>query len=300
MLQEWVDPTGFSAKTFDEFYYPARLLGKVWTEEECPPSASPTTSSPTRGPTQSPVTPATPPPSRAPSTPPSKVPTTSPSSSPSTSPSKAPSTSPSSTPSSSPTVHPTSATQRPTVSADPTFSPSTSPTLTTEPTPLASSSPSIEPTVSQAPSHSPSTEPSLIPSTLPSLVPSTEPTTTLNYLTLTDEFKFYISAPPGKEAQVGQDIIGNVTESFENSLFNDPDNFLYVFVTKYGLRIADIPEPLKVNLTETNDAENGKSMHPQFAGIKSCRSYYDILTTSKSSFSCRQQMQNRQQTREPC
>lgn len=97
----------------------------------------------------------------------------------------------------------------------------------------------------------------------------------MNYLTLKDEFKFYISAPPGKEAQVGQDIIGNVTESFENSLFNDPDNLLYIFVNNYGLRIADIPEPLKVNLIETNDAENGKSMHPHFACITSCRLYYD-------------------------
>ena len=79
------------------------------------------------------------------------------------------------------------------------------------------------------------------------------------YLALTDDFWFYVSAPPGVEnqAQIERDIIGNVTKYYRD-LFTDLCSLLYPFVRDYGLSIADIPEPLKVNLIEKNDANDGK------------------------------------------
>lgn len=64
-------------------------------------------------------------------------------------------------------------------------------------------------------------------------------------MTITDEFMFNIWHPPGGEAQaqVEKDIIGNVTESFNNRLFTDPDSLLYPFARDYDLAITETPEP---------------------------------------------------------
>ncbi len=174
--------------------------------------------------------------------------------------SASPSYIPSIIPTDLPSILPT-ATFRPSMSSSPSFAPSTSPSISIKPTAShrPSSLPSVNPTYSFLPSRVPTLLPSIVPSSsklpssgpsglpslYPSLFPSTSPTIapTTYYSEVTVVLQFDISFPQSIQNRVQEDIVNNITKSFEDLFtINDGNNLYPVNIYEISFSTRNPPQ----------------------------------------------------------